>query len=309
MGAIARTFLAGRRPAALREGDSIALIAPASPFDVEKLDRICAYLRQNGYRPVTGRHCMLRQGYLAGPEAARSEDLIWALRDPNIAAVICIRGGYGSGRILPHVQFSAFEAFPKIFLGYSDITFLHLALWQTVRWVTFHGPNVMDWDDLDLGRSSTILSHLRGEHAFQWGLETSQILRAGATSGILLGGNLTCLTHSLMTPFFPDLRGALLVLEDRGEALYRLDRNITQLRQAGIFDQINGLILGQFLDCGNVEAVGEMVLDHLGRYSFPILAGLPFGHGEANDVLPLGLPYTLNTYDGILRSEQHPFAG
>lgn len=309
MGGLSKSISAGGvRPPALRPGDRVALVAPASPFDTEKLDRTCTYLEQCGFRPVAGRHCRQRQGYLAGSEAVRSEDLVQAFRDPQIAAILCIRGGYGSGRLLPHLPFASLKAHPKIFLGYSDITFLHLAFWKAMRWVTFHGPNLMDWDDPATERSSAILSGLQGERDFLWDIEAAQVLRPGVASGILMGGNLTCLTHLLMTPFFPDFQGSLLMLEDRGEALYRLDRKITQLRLAGIFDRISGLILGQFLDCGNTEDIWQMVREQVRMYTFPVVAGLPFGHGTANDLLPLGLPYTLNTHEAILRTEQHPFA-
>ena len=303
-----QTGSCGARPPALHPGDRVALVAPASPFEPDKLNRVCAYLEQRGLQPVMGRHCTLRQGYLAGPEAERSEDLLTALRDPEIAAIFCLRGGYGSGRLLPHLPFATFRNHPKIFLGYSDITFLHLAFWKSLHWVTFHGPNLVELDGDTNGRGNAVLSGLQGEREFLWKVEPSQVLRGGAASGVLLGGNLTCLTHSLMTPFFPDLQGSLLMLEDRGEALYRLDRKITQLRLAGIFERINGLILGEFLDCGNIEDIWRMIAEQVRMYAFPVVAGLPFGHGRTNDLLPLGLPYTLSTHEAILRAEQHPFA-
>lgn len=308
MSAASGTASCGAKPPALRPGDRIALVAPASPFEQDKLDRAYAFLETMGLQPVVGRHCTLRQGYLAGTEAERSEDLLTALRDPAIAAIFCLRGGYGSGRLLPHLPFATFRKHPKIFLGYSDITFLHLAFWRNLRWVTFHGPNLVELDGDTTGRGDAVLSGLQGEREFLWNVGPSQVLRAGTASGILLGGNLTCLTHSLMTPFFPDLQGALLMLEDRGEALYRLDRKITQLRLAGIFERINGLILGEFLDCGNIEDIWRMIAEQVRMYAFPVVAGLPFGHGGANDLLPLGLPYTLNTHEAILRAELHPFA-
>ncbi len=176
-----------------------------------------------------------------------------------------------------------------------------------MRWVTFHGPNLVEWEDEASGRSLEFLAGLQGDRTFSWQLDAAQVLRPGLTSGILLGGNLTCLNHLLMTPFCPDFQGTLLMLEDRGEALYRLDRQITQLRLAGLFDRIAGLILGQFQDCGPVEDIWEMVLNQVRAYSFPVIAGLPFGHGSANDLLPLGIDYSLNTYEGLLRAEEQPF--
>jgi muramoyltetrapeptide carboxypeptidase len=297
----------GVRPRPLRPGGRIALVAPASPFDPEILGRASAFLERIGFQTIIGRHSLDRIGYLAGPDVARSEDLLDALSDPSISAIFCIRGGYGSGRLLPYLPFHSLRSNPKILVGYSDITFLHLAFWRTVRWVTFHGPNLVEWEEETSGRSLEFLASLQGERSFSWQLEAPQVLRPGLTSGILLGGNLTCLNHLLMTPFCPDFQGVLLMLEDRGEALYRLDRQITQLRLAGLFDRIAGLILGQFQDCGPVEDIWEMVLTQVRPYSFPVIAGLPFGHGSANDLLPLGISYSLNTYEGLLRAEEQPF--
>jgi muramoyltetrapeptide carboxypeptidase len=309
MAAANNAISAGRpRPRVLRPGDRIALIAPASPFDSEKLERVTAYLEQCGFETAIGRHSLDRLGYLAGAEADRASDLLEALTDPMISAVFAIRGGYGSNRLLPHLPFASLRKHNKIFLGYSDITFLHLAFWKTMGWLTFHGPNLVEWeaDAFECGRR--VLAGLQGECSFAWSFEEPQVLHPGLAAGVLVGGNLTCLTHLLMTPFCPNFDGVLLMIEDRGEALYRLDRQITQLRLAGLFDRIHGLILGQFHDCGAVEEVWDMVRHQVGEFSFPVVAGLPFGHGSANDLLPLGIRYRLNTYEGIFQAEEQPLA-
>lgn len=297
------------RPRILRPGDRIALIAPSSPFDVEKLDGVSAYLERSGFQTAVGRHSLDRMGYLAGAEADRASDLIDALTDPTISAVFCIRGGYGSNRLLPHLPFASLRKHPKIFLGYSDITFLHLAFWRTMGWVTFHGPNLVEWEEDAFERGSQVLARLQGGGGFAWRFEQPQVVRPGLAAGVLVGGNLTCLTHLLMTPFCPNFDGVLLMIEDRGEALYRIDRQITQLRLAGLFDRIHGLILGHFHECGPVEEIWSMVRHQVGEVSFPVVAGLPFGHGSANDLLPLGIRYRLNTYEGIFQAEEQPLAG
>jgi muramoyltetrapeptide carboxypeptidase len=285
----------------LRPGDSIALVAPSSPFPFEKFEAACRVLEGQGYRLAPGRHILRQRGYLAGTEAERAKDLIDAVTNPEVSAVFCIRGGFGSSRLLPWLPFSTLPQSPKIFLGYSDTTCLHLGFWAKRRWITFHGPNVIDLADFP-ECVTKVLSALSGSHEFAWHLEDHHILRSGAASGTLLGGNLTCLCHLLGSAYFPDLRDALLLLEDRGEALYRLDRLLTQLKLAGVFEHLRGLVLGHFNDCDEPRKVREMVLEQVKDYSFPVVADLPFGHGLPNDVVPLGSKFELNTFGGIFKA-------
>lgn len=290
----------------LRPGDGIALVAPSSPFEIDKYQRACSLLETRGYRLAPGTNIFQEHGYLAGTEAERAQDLIRAIASPDVSAVICIRGGFGSSRLLPWLPFSVLRNSPKLFLGYSDATFLHLAFWNKMGWTTFHGPNLVDMIDVP-ERMDEALTALSGEQDFCWHLEDHQLLRPGMATGTLLGGNLTCLCHLLGTPYFPNLAGALLLLEDRGEALYRLDRMLTQLKLAGVFNQVGGLLLGHFHDCGESRKVTEMVLDQVRPYSFPVVADLPFGHGSPNQVIPLGSAFALNTFEGTLRLTTSPF--
>lgn len=291
----------------LQRGDLIRLVAPSSPFDGEKLDRAVQIFEDSGYRVTFARHVFDRNGYLAGTDHDRARDLVDALSDPDNAAVLCIRGGYGSGRLLPHLPFSSLRRNRPIFIGHSDITFLHLAFHCHMEWVTFHGPNLTGLGDFP-HNAIHLLDTLSGTNPFSWELEERQILRHGISSGKVLGGNLTCMMHLLGTPFFPDLDGALLLVEDRGEALYRLDRLFMQLRLSGILYRLGGLILGSFQDCAEFDRICDMVMEHAGPLDFPVVAGLPFGHGIENHVIPLGTPFLLNTYEHILRPFQHPFA-
>jgi muramoyltetrapeptide carboxypeptidase len=290
----------------LQPGDCIALVAPSSPFELEKFYQARDLLENEGYRLAPGRSSCRKHGYLAGTEAERAEDLIGAVSNPEVAAIICIRGGYGSSRLLPWLPFPILQRTPKIFLGYSDATFLHAAFWTKTRWSTFHGPNLLDLVDFP-GSVNHVVGALSGVHDFAWEVEENQILRQGLASGTLLGGNLTCFCHLLGTPYFPDLKGALLLLEDRGEALYRLDRLFTQLKLAGVLSQLGGLIFGHFRECGEPRKVKEMFLDQVRDYSFPVIADLPFGHGSQNQVIPLGCLFRLNTFERTLEVINGPF--
>lgn len=291
----------------LLPGDTIALVAPSSPFREDSFERACRALEDLGYRPAPGKSILQRLDFLAGTDAERADDLIQAVAAPEVAAIICIRGGYGSGRLLSRLPFAALRRTPKIFLGYSDITFLHLAFRHRMGWITFHGPNLIELADHP-ERLDAVLQALAGRREFSWQVAEPQVLQPGLATGPLLGGNLTCLCHLLGTPYFPELKGALLLLEDRGEAPYRLDRLLTQLSLAGVLDEIAGLLLGHFQDCGDPQRLGEMVLDQMKSYSFPVVAGLPFGHGSPNDVVPLGAPFSLNTFEGLLKVLSSPFA-
>lgn len=291
----------------LRPGDNIALIAPSSPFDKEKFSRARALLEGKGYRLSTGAHISKHKGYLAGTDAERAEDLVGAISDPEISAVMCVRGGYGSSRLLPWLPFSSMRSKAKIVIGYSDITFLHLAFSSQMGWITFHGPNLMDLVD-NPERCDVVLSALQGETSFSWVLKDHYILREGSAKGMVIGGNLTCLAHLVGTPYMPDLRNTLLLVEDCCEALYRLDRLLTQLMLAGILHQLGGLILGQFKDCGDEKKIVEMVLEQVKLFNFPVVAGLPFGHVPVNEAIPFGVPFELNTYERTFRALQHPFS-
>lgn len=290
----------------LQDGDQIALVAPASPFSVEAFRHVCEVLRAKGFRLAIGGHVLEKRGYLAGCEAERAADLIAAVQDPAVAAIICIRGGYGSGRLLPWLPFSSLQGSRKIFLGYSDVTFLHLAFLSRMRWVTFHGPNLMDANS-ELRKIDGVLSSLKGEREFCWPLQDHQILREGVAAGVVFGGNLTCLSHLVGTPYLPDPDGAILLLEDCSEAVYRLDRMLNQLKLAGILPRLAGLVLGDFKDCGDLAEIYQVVLDHAKPYRFPVIANLPFGHEGKNEVIPLGASFQLNTHERVFRVIDKPF--
>lgn len=291
----------------LQRGGRIALVAPSSPFARDRFERACHTLEYMGYRLTPGKSIFQERGFLAGTEAERAGDLVSAIAAPEVSAIFCIRGGYGSSRLLPWLPFAVLRNSPKIFLGYSDATFLHLAFWHEMGWITFHGPNLIDLIDRPEERER-VFQALSGHLEFAWHLEDRQVLKPGLVTGPLLGGNLTCLSHLLGTPYFPDLKGALLLLEDRGEAPYRLDRMLNQLKLAGMFEGIGGLLLGHFQDCGEPRRIGEIVLDLVRSWPFPVVAGLPFGHGYPNEVVPLGALFTLNTFEGTLRIVRSPLA-
>ena len=285
----------------LRSGARIALVAPASPFSSDDFHLACQLLEQKGFEPHPGRHIFQKRGYLCGTESQRAQDLLEALVDPTVAAVVCVRGGYGSGRLIPWIPFASLPKAPKPFVGYSDITFLHQALQSQGGWVTLHGPNLVDLALRPEGVQQ-LSETLQGLNRFEWPVSSQQILRRGHAKGVLRGGNLTCLSHLVGTPHMPDLRNALLFLEDRGEALYRLDRVMTHLKLSGHLGSVRGLILGHFQDCGDPFKLWDMMLEHTHEMRIPIFAGMPFGHSWPNDILPLGGVFLMDSGSGIFKA-------
>ena len=241
-------------------------------------------------------------GYLAADDAQRLADLHAALADPEVDALLALRGGYGCLRLLPGLDRGLLKSAAKPLIGYSDITSLH-AVWTQLGLPAWHAPMpASDWLQdggwADAERLST---------ALQRGVQAGDSLQApaphalnrpGIASGRLLGGNLAVLASCLGTPAMPDLAGCILFLEEVGEEPYRVDRYLAQLRHAGQLDRVAGLLLGSFTEADSCDAV---LADHLHRIGCPLLAGWPSGHGQPNHPLPLGLRVELDAGTGRLR--------
>jgi len=291
----------------LSPGSSIALVAPSSPFDADPYEKGVQILQAAGYEVVPGKHIFNKDSYLAGTDLERLQDLTEAVLDPKIKAIICIRGGYGSGRLLPRIPFSIFSRNPKLFIGHSDITFLHLGLMSMAGWTTFHGPNLTGISQAQ-EKAESVLKVLSGEASYEWVFDRDQILRPGVAMGRVLGGNLSCLAQLVGTPYMPDMTDALLLIEDCGEALYRLDRMINHLKLAGILPKLAALLLGEFIACAENNDICTMVMDHVREYDFPVVHSLPFGHGLRNEVMAFGPPFLLDTDERLLKILGAPVA-
>lgn len=290
-----------RKPRALRPGDTVAVVAPASPAPAAAVERGIARLEAWGLRVVRGRHLAARRGYLAGSDAERAADLMDALTDPAVRAVLCVRGGYGTPRLLDRLDYAALAPHPKIVVGYSDITALLLALHRRAGWLVFHGPMVA----ADLGAeaaSAYTLEHLwralfrpapLGRVAHPPSGSSPVVIRPGLATGRLTGGNLSLVAATLGTPYEIRTRGRILFLEDVGEAPYRVDRLLTHLGNAGRLDGVAGIAYGEA-----EEGVLEVLEDRLGGLAVPVVAGLAVGHGPHKATLPLGVRAALDA-DGL----------
>lgn len=290
------------RPPALRRGDVVRVVAPASPFDPEHLQRGLEVLRGRlGLVPRMREDLGSRSGYLAGDDRRRLGEWIEAAADAEARAIWCARGGYGAMRLLPRLEAARLLHPPKVVVGFSDITAIHAAL-NRAGLVTVHGPVVTQL----AGLAPAALDHLeallfggpRGADAAalepgRW-VPAATVVRPGRVTGPLLGGNLSLLAHLSGTPWQPHLAGAVLFLEDVGERPYRLDRSFTQLRLAGALDGVAAVCLGAFDECDEPGIAGAETIRRLvAELGVPAVDGVPAGHQAENRALPLGSLVTL----------------
>ena len=287
-------------PRALKRGDTLGIVAPASPFDRKAFDAGLRVLESMDFNLAIPESIFDQNGYLAGSDQHRADLLNQLFADPDIDGIICARGGYGAMRILPLLDVDAIARHPKVFVGFSDITVLLDFLVQRCRMVAFHGPTVTTLGKADPSTRDRFLLALSKPAPLSLSTVSNQVIRPGITAGRFFCGNLTLLCHLTGTPFQPDFSGSILLIEDQGEAPYRIDRMLTQMQLAGCFDGLAGMALGAFVDCGPVDEVHRIVADRLGGQDLPILAGFDVGHERVNMTLPVGLPVRLDTYAGTL---------
>jgi len=278
----------------LRPGDKIGLIAPASSFNREAFLSGCDRLRQMGYEPVYAQDIFDRDIYFAGPAERRTHELLDYWRRDDIAALICVRGGYGSNYLLPQLDFDLMARRPKILVGCSDVTTLLTAIQDRTGLVGFHGPMVAK----DIADGSFDLlswnSSLTGIAAWDVPANGVEVLRQGTARGKLYGGCLSMLVASLGTPFEVETAGTILFIEDIGEKPFRIDRMLMQLRLAGKLEGVRGFVFGEMLDCappkGETYTLQEVIMRVLAPYEVPIVYGLKSGHvTRGNITLPIGV--------------------
>ena len=288
------------RPAALPAGGLIGVAAPAGPFDRDRFQRGLSRLRLLGFDTLYPETIFQQSGFLAGRDRERAEVFNSMWTNDEVGLVIGARGGYGSMRILDQIDYDRIEAIPKAVLGFSDLTALLLAIHHRTGLVTFHGPMVTSLAEADDATVAHLARLLAGKPVFPIEIQPEHFIRPGHAQGPLLGGNLTMIIHLLSTSWLPDLSGAILFLEDVGEAPYRLDRMFTTLRLAGILDRIHGLILGSFQNCGTEEEIRDVIEQNLIDFSGPVVWGFPIGHGQRNLALPIGPRAVLDARAGLL---------
>jgi len=283
------------KPPQLKQGEGIGVIAPAGPVTRSEIQPGIKLLNSSGYNVVSGPHLYHKKGYVAGEDEERLEDLHSMFINNKVKAIICARGGYGSLRLLNRIDFDLIQRNPKIIVGYSDITALLLAIYKKTHLITFHGPVVKDISKNNNRNLTSFFDLVSSGKSLKLDLSGGRTLMRGKVSGTLLGGNLSLISSLMGTPFMPSLKGAILLIEEKDEPLYRVDRMLTHLRLSGSLDDLAGLLAGGFEDCGDMSSINNILLDTVSDLNIPLISGLPVGHGLENITLPLGLPCTLDT--------------
>lgn len=294
-----------RKPPRLREGDTVGLIEPAGASDdAYRLDYVMETIRAMGLVPKPAAHLGQRYGYLAGEDQARAADVNAMFADDQVKAVFAVRGGWGCARILPLLDFRTIRANPKLLIGYSDITALHMAFAARAGFTTIHGPNASSawgkasWEPFRAlvfeGATPTYRNPPSLEDRLvprQW---RTRAITGGKAEGRLLGGNLTVLTTLMGSAYVPDFTGAILFIEDTNEAEYRIDRMLTQLSLAGVLGKVKGVVFGQCTECVNTGAgygnftLSDVLQQHLKPLGVPAFEGAMFGHIANQFSLPVG---------------------
>lgn len=311
-------------PAALKRGMRIGLLAPASPLHGDGgYERALDRVRALGFDPVLAPSCRKVHGYLAGRDDERLADLHEFFEDRRIDAIFCIRGGYGTLRLLDRIDYGLIKRNPKVFAGFSDITALHIAISARTGLVTFHGPmpgqDYSSYGSAELLRVAGSPAESRrpvepppageGEKEEE-GPRVPVAIRGGRAEGPLSGGNLTLVSRLMGTPFQPDFRGRIAFFEDVGEPPYRIDGMLSQLRLAGKLDECAGIILGRFTNARSTQpatlSVAEVFREVLGGLPCPVLAGFPCGHVPDQTTLPYGVRARLDADAGRLSLLEAP---
>jgi len=302
------------RPPRLRPGSRIGLVAPAGRLDRRsQLEDTQEQLDRMGFLTKPGRHVMSRHGYLAGTDEQRAEDMMEMFTDPDVDAILALRGGWGCARILPLLEYNVIRAHPKALIGYSDITALLLAIYARSGIVTFHGPvGRSNWNNRTVEAFRNVL--MRGERLHLDPVERGEgrrsrrdsfhPIRAGIAEGPLVGGNLSVASALIGTPYMPDFSGHVVFFEEVREELYRVDRLLTQFILAGSFNDASAIVFGQCARCRGDAGVGGLtwlLRDHLLALRKPTWTGAPIGHMSPVYTLPIGIPVITDSALGTLR--------
>lgn len=305
------------KPKALKEGDLVGIIAPGTavpnPDELRKAAEIFDLL---GLRYVFSKNIAQGSNYKSRSISERIDDLMQMFTNPEIKAIFCIRGGYGSGQLLDQIDYAQIRKNPKIFVGYSDITALHIAFNRFANLVTFHAPVLLSpfteysFQNLKQILFGNVTTPIIQNPKNRTGVRESHPIRtihSGQAEGVVIGGNLSIISSLIGTPFEFNFSNSILLLEDVGEEPYRIDRMLNQLRLAGKFEQINGIVFGECDDCNPSDSqvwdfsLGEVLDFYFKPLNKPAFYGLTFGHTSNQATIPLGLKAMLDADSGTLK--------
>ncbi|MFQ5851514.1 MAG: LD-carboxypeptidase [Candidatus Binatia bacterium] len=301
------------KPAPLKRGDKIGVVAPSGAVDGERLNAGISALLRKGFRVELAEGIMERKGYLAGDKEKRAKVLEQFFIREDIRAIFCARGGFGSVQLLPLINVRTIRSHPKIFVGYSDVSVLLNWLVQRCGIVTFHGPMVAMEIARGLeGRTRDFFWGTLYGKSRQWQVQTAETVRPGrgVVQAGMIGGCLSTIVTTLGTPYEVQTTGRILFLEDIGEKAYRIERMLTHLKMAGKLEGVAGVVFGQFTDCGVGEErdIADIIKELFQEVSYPVFLGLAAGHAEENLLLPFGVRLALDGEAGVISLLESPTA-
>lgn len=291
----------------LSPGDTIGLVTPASGTSEQKMAKAVENLEGLGFRVVFGKNAKARNGFLAGTDQERLDDLHHFFADPKIHGIWCIRGGYGSARLLAHLDYRMIRKNPKVFIGYSDLTAPLNSIYKHSKLFTFHGPvATSDFTPFTIEHLKSTLMDSQATTKLLADPNEKQIICSGQARGKLVGGNLSLVAALCGSAYLPRFKNKIVFLEEIGEKPYRVDRLLTQLLHSTDLAQAAGIALGIFSNCeakadDHSFSLQETLKDRLSSLSIPVLYGFPFGHITDHATLPIGIPASLDTQAGTLQ--------
>ncbi len=271
----------------LNPGDTVGVAAPSSRFNKDEFQKGVQCLKDLGFEVRLPDRIFGARRYLAGDDDLRADVINELFADPDVKGIIAARGGYGAMRILDRIDWDAVREQPKPFIGYSDITALLISLVQEAGIEAIHGPNLVSLPHAPENTLSGFVRALSGVPV-DIAAEQGECLIPGKATGTLTGGNLATLSHLIGTPFQPDFSGSVLFIEDVGEPAYKIDRFLVQMKMAGMFDAVCGVVSGSFEKCENADYIPEILMEIFEPLNIPVLMGIESGHGDTNLSLIMG---------------------
>lgn len=294
-----------KQPKPLQAGDKVAIICPSGQMDITRIENCVNQLESLQLEVIVGHTVGKKENYFAGSDEERLQDLQIALDDSSIKAIICGRGGYGMSRIIDKLDFHKFQKNPKWIVGYSDITLLHTHINKNTDTLSIHGPMAGSFESYPTSEYPSTIFPAMMDTQLKYNIEPHPFNRIGTTNGELIGGNLCLLAHSIGSASEPKVKGKILFIEEVGEYIYSVDRLLLQLKRAGWFDHIHGLIVGSFSDMKDTTIpfgldIEQVILEHVKDYNFPVAFDFPIGHTERNVALKIGVKYQLKVKTDIV---------
>ncbi len=281
----------------LENGDAIGICAPSGSFDNDKFEKGLKVIRDMGFEPIVPEEIYQTKRYLAGDDHLRADVINRFFVDKNIKGIMCARGGFGAIRLLDFLDWEVIRNSSKFFIGFSDITALltNFVKFPLIR--AIHGPNITSLADAEQKTLDSLYEFLitNTDEIYEWEMDVPIVISKGECIGTLVGGNLATLNHLVGTAYQPGFKNCILFIEDIGESPYKIDRMLTQMKMAGCFKGIRGVVAGSFHDCGSIEMIHEIIQETFEEFKIPFLSGMDSGHGKINLSLPLGVKAALSS--------------